>query len=158
MKRAIITILLLSFILISIAYADEIYLKNGGVIKEVIVYQVRDGKLFYGGHGWKFGVSNDTVKRIVYEKKVESPIVQTQVAQVEESRIWKEIAEILNDKGRSEDSRPWANAYENLTPRMKEEARLNVIRDYIKHPDNYYVSDGTINMKSGKRLPMLYEE
>lgn len=39
------------------------------------------------------------------------------------------------------------DAYDALSPRMKEQVRINVLKDFGKHPENYYVIDGTLYKK-----------
>lgn len=58
-----------------------------------------------------------------------------------DAKLLKEIAEICNGKGKSID------AYEVLTPRMKEKVRIMALKDYYRNPEKYYVVDGTIHLK-----------
>ena len=39
------------------------------------------------------------------------------------------------------------NAYEVLTPKMKEKVRLKVLKDFAKHPEKYRIEDGTIHLR-----------
>ena len=45
------------------------------------------------------------------------------------------------------DMLPARRYYDELSPRMKEQVRINVLKDFGKHPEKYYVIDGTLYKK-----------
>ena len=53
----------------------------------------------------------------------------------------------VDKKGATLPAQKDRNAYELLTPRMKEKVRLKVLKDFAKHPEKYRIEDGTIHLR-----------
>ena len=59
----------------------------------------------------------------------------------------KQIESPVDKKGVTLPDKKTRNAYEVLTPRMKEKVRLKVLKDFGKHPEKYRIENGTIHLR-----------
>ena len=79
------------------------------------------------------------------EKTIDVPVKYTEQKTKRPNKPVKQAKAMVDKKGAAmhEDH----NAYELLTPRMKENVRLKVLRDFAKHPEKYRIKDGTIHLR-----------
>ena len=84
------------------------------------------------------------------EKNIDLPAHNGKVEYHANQQVKKAIKQAESPVDKKETTLPAKkdfNAYELLTPRMKEKVRLKVLRDFAKHPEKYRIEDGTIHLR-----------
>ena len=99
------------------------------------------------GHGLelKHDPAKDTLIIKTYRRQLLIKYTEQKIERLK--KFIKQAESPVDKKGATLPDKKERNAYELLTPRMKEKVRLKVLKDFAKHPEKYKIEDGTIHLK-----------
>lgn len=105
------------------------------------------------GHGLelKHNPAEDTLTVKTYHRQFLLKYTEQKIERLK--KAIKQAESPVDKKGATLPDKKDHNAYELLTPRMKEKVRLKVLKDFAKHPEKYRIEDGTIHLRPGANSP-----